>query len=486
MPPEFEGLQPASFWRHFSGLSRIPRCSQNESKIRNHIIEMAVQLNLDFRLDAAGNLVVVKPATAGGLDRPTIVLQSHLDMVCEKEPGLEFDFDTDPIHLIREGDWLRADGTTLGADNGVGIALCLAFLEDGNLRHGPVELLFTVGEEIGLIGAHAITPQMVRGRILINLDSEDISTFYVGCAGSRFTQVHLPLEFEEPPRDGQRVRLVIGGLTGGHSGLDIHRGRANALKLLGRLLAEIRKHHNLSLIDVKGGSSLNAIPRFAEAVGIVPACDLHSLEGRIKEIEAAFKTEYHASEPDLTIGMETIVGGGGQALNKAIQEKVINLLLALPHGIGSMEEVSPGLVKTSTNLATIGVQNGRLTIGTKQRSSEDTEMHALSGMVGACAALAGATTEVGGDYPGWRPNRNSALLAQAEATYARLFGTSAAVTSIHAGLECGLLTAKLDGLEAISIGATIRDAHSPREALQISSVQKLWDFITALLDDIGR
>jgi dipeptidase D len=485
MPRGFEKLQPADFWRHFCELSRIPRCSRNEAKIRSYIIDQAARFNLDFRVDAAGNLVVVKPASGGHASRPTAVLQCHLDMVCEKEPDLDFDFDTDPIQLIREGDWLRAGGTTLGADNGVGIALCLAFLENKDLRHGPVELLFTVAEEIGLIGAHAITPEMISGRILINLDSEDISTFYIGCAGSRFTRIHLPMELEPGPREGRRCRLLIGGLTGGHSGLDIHRGRANALKLLGRLLAEIQKEQSFFLMNLKGGSSLNAIPRFAEAEGLVPAGGLDGLGRKIREVEASFMSEFHGLEPALSIGVETGAGGGGQVLSRALQEKVIHLLMALPHGITRMEELSPGLVKTSTNLATIGVEDGRLTIGTKQRSSENAEMQALSDMVRACGALAGAATEVGGDYPGWKPERGSALLAQAESTYMRLLEKEPVVASIHAGLECGLLTAKIGGLDAISIGATIRDAHSPRESLQIASVQTLWDFVTALLADIG-
>lgn len=476
---------PSLFWKHFCDLSRIPRGSRNEAKIRNHIIGIAARLGLVIRVDSTGNLVVEKPAFKGRSSAPIVVLQCHLDMVCEKEPGVEFDFETDPIRLIAEGDWLRAEGTTLGADNGVGIALCLAVIESRELCHGPLEVLFTVGEEIGLIGSHAITPEMVRGRMLVNLDSEDIGTFNVGCAGSRTTEICVPAEFEEGSRDGRHIKLTVRGLSGGHSGLDIHRGRANALKLLGRVLADAPNRQGLALSEIRGGSSPNSIPRHAEAVAIIPSKDIERLRQTVLSWESVFRAEYKGIEPHLALDMESTASGNRRVFARVFQEKVIHLLSALPHGVYSMEAFAPGLVKTSTNLAMIGLKDGCLTIGTKQRSSEDSEMQAIAGSISAIAALAGAQTQTSGVYPGWKPNPHSPLLRRSIAAYQRILGSGPTVASIHAGLECGLLAGKLDGLDAISVGATIRDAHSPGEKLQISSVKKLWDFVAGLLSDLA-
>ena len=490
MIPELDGLQPVLFWLHFHEITRIPRCSGHEDLIREYIIQIAKRVGLRYRVDGVGNLVVVKPACDPVGDRPIVVLQSHLDMVCEKESDREFDFNTDPIELVREGNWLKAKGTTLGADNGVGVALSLAVIEQEDLEHGPLEFLFTVGEEIGLKGAHALTPDMLDGRILINLDSEDIDTFCIGCAGSRFTTIHLTPTFEtthQDTRQGVRaVRLIVDGLAGGHSGLDINQGRANALKLLGRLLCVAQQKNTFFLKNVQGGSSLNAIPHRAEALGIISDNDIGALEQTVSDLEAVFKTEYHPIEANLAVRLETMTATHNETVfSQGFQNKVINLLLAVPHGIYSMDALVPGLVKTSTNLATIGLKDGSLTIGTKQRSSEDSEIHAVSDMIRACADLAGAMVEIGGDYPGWKPNPDSSILNRAKDVYTRIFGRKPEVASIHAGLECGLLKSKLEGLDAVSIGATIRNAHSPDEALQIPSVPKLWKLITGLLANMA-
>jgi dipeptidase D len=490
MITELDGLQPALFWRHFHEITRIPRCSGHEDLVREYIIQIAKSVGLHYRVDGAGNLVIVKPARDDVGARPIVILQSHLDMVCEKEGDREFDFNTGPIELVREGDWLKAKGTTLGADNGVGVALSLAVIEQEGLEHGPLEFLFTVGEEIGLKGAHAVTPEMLEGRILINLDSEDIDTFCIGCAGSRFTTILLTPTFEtshQNSRQGFReVRLIVDGLTGGHSGLDINLGRANALKLLGRLLCAAQQKSRFLLKDVRGGSSLNAIPRRAEALGNISDNTVETLVQTASDLEAVFKKEYHPIEPNLAVRLETTtVTHSQRVFSQGFQHKVINLLRVVPHGVYSMDASIPGLVKTSTNLATIGLEDGSLTIGTKQRSSEDSEIHAVSDMIGACADLAGATVKIGGDYPGWTPNPDSSLLDCAKEVYTCEFGRKPEVVSIHAGLECGLLKSKFEGLEAVSIGATIQNAHSPDEALQIPSVPKLWKLVTGLLANIA-
>ncbi|MBW1721166.1 MAG: beta-Ala-His dipeptidase [Deltaproteobacteria bacterium] len=484
-----KGLEPQAFWRHFYRISQIPRCSGGEEKVREYVMKQASRLGLHHRMDQAGNLVVLKPPVGPAKDSPVVVLQSHLDMVCEKEPGLAFDFKTDPIEWMREGNWLKAKGTTLGADNGVGVAVSLALMETADHPHGPLECLFTVGEETGLIGAQGISPDLISGRILINLDCEDIRTFYIGSAGSRSTFINLVPEWEEAPPGLLGIKLIVEGLKGGHSGLDIHRGRANAIKLLGRGLHAIRYGDatEFRLGAIQGGFSLNAIPRRAEAEGGIPVSGLESIKRAVSAITEILQTEYQQAEPDLGIRIET--GGaldGKKVFTLNFEEKLINLIMTIPQGAVSWDPQNPEMVTTSTNLGAIGMSGERLTLGTKQRSFVDSEMEALSDTVRACATLAGGETETGVGYPGWKPRPDSPLLQRAKKIYSRVFGREPTVASIHAGLECGVLCSKFKGLDAISLGATIRNAHSPEESLEITSVLELWSFLTSLLRDLGE
>ncbi|MBW2029977.1 MAG: beta-Ala-His dipeptidase [Deltaproteobacteria bacterium] len=490
MEDSLKDLEPEAFWRHFINISRIPRCSGEEEKVREYVALQAANLGLTHRRDAAGNLVVAKPGMITAKSAPTVVLQSHLDMVCEKEPGLDFDFKKDPLRITRNGNWIQASGTTLGADNGVGVAMSLALMEAKEYLHGPLEFLFTVGEEVGLTGVQSISKDIISGRVLVNLDCEDINTFYVGSAGSLNTYLKLSPQWKEVPPETRRFRVVVEGLKGGHSGLDIHRGRANAVKVLARLILAIQKGlgESFCLGDISGGSSLNAIPRRAEATVMVSKRSIPEFKETISEFSNVLESEYRHLEPDLKLIItELNEPQKEKVFSREFEDRLILLLMALPQGVFSWDPQQPGLVRTSTNLGAARLDGeGRYIIGTKQRSFLDSEMYALSDVVKACGALAKASAETGGNYPGWEPRADSPLLKRAKEVYCRVFEREPVIASIHAGLECGVLSRKFDDIDAISFGATIRNAHSPGESLEISSVQYLWSFLTALLQDLAQ
>jgi len=475
--------EPKLVWKHFDEIRKIPRCSKHEEKIREYILEFAEKQGLKAKTDKAGNILVEKPASPGMENKPIVVLQGHMDMVCEKNKEVKHDFSKDPIKLKIEGDKLKADGTTLGADNGIGVAIALAILEDKNLKHGPIEALFTVDEETGLTGAFALEPGFLKGRVMLNLDSEDFGVITVGCAGGGDTIITLPVKKHKVEGDMAFLVIRISGLKGGHSGVDIHEQRGNAIKLLSRILWKVKQKCSLLLLDVTGGDKHNAIPREATALVAVKKGDVEELkktvesEGKdileeIKPIDPGFKAEVKKADSK------------NEALDKKSTEDLINLLYALPHGVLAMSFDIPGLVETSTNLAKVRVEGEKASIAMSSRSSIKSALQATRGRIHAIASLAEAEVEEGSPYPGWKPNMNSKLLALAREIFKNMFNEEAKVEAIHAGLETGIIGEKFPGMDMISIGPTIKHPHSPDEYVEISTVEKFYKYVLKILESL--
>jgi dipeptidase D len=479
-----ETFEPRAIWQHFDKILTVPRASKDEGKIRAYVIAKAEALGLDYEVDSAGNVVVRKPGTAGHEDAPTTILQAHLDMVQEKNSDVDFNFETDAIKPVVDGEYLKADGTTLGADNGIGVAASLAVMEADDLVHGPLELLFTIDEETGLTGATELDGDMLAGRRLINMDSEEEGALCVGCAGGADTKILLPIE-TEPVADGAvAVSLELTGLKGGHSGVDIHLQRGNALRLLARFLARATRATDLRLVTLTGGSAHNAIPREARAIAVIPAADRETFEATVtKECNAA-RTEFAAVEPGLSLAVadaelpET-------AWSRATTAKALHLLDALPHGVLGMSYDIPGLVETSTNLATVKQAGNELSIKLSTRSSVDSALEALRGRIHSAGSLADAKVIEGDGYPGWKPDMSSELLAVLKDLSEQVYGHAPEVGAIHAGLECGIIGEKCPGMEMISFGPQIEFPHSPDERVKIDSVGRFWKLLVRTLEELA-
>jgi len=483
MESPIHGLEPQLVWKHFYEISRIPRCSGSEQGARDYILDIAQRNDLERKVDGAGNVVIKKQAAPGYEQQPMVVLQGHLDMVCEKQKASRHDFSKDPIAVTREDDWITAEGTTLGADNGIGVAAALAVLEDTNLKHGPVEALFTVAEEVGLTGAKQMEPDMLEGRILMNLDSEEDGVLCIGCAGGRDTELQLELETEVLPPDYSAVQVHVGGLRGGHSGVNIHEGSGNAVKLLARFLWKQAPQLGLRLASINGGGKLNAIPRDCEALICVPSQNHSRLKEAAQVYDRDYRSEYAATDPGVFLSIEETGSSElDRVLTAGLQNRLLNLLYSLPHGVVSMSKDMPGLVETSTNLAAVDAGNARITIPTSQRSSSPTRLTDISDMVYAMGQQAGAEMQQSGDYPPWSPNLDSPTLHAAESIYHDLFGHDPQAKVIHAGLECAIIGNTFPGMDMISFGPTITGAHSPDERMQISTVRKFWEFLVAMLE----
>jgi dipeptidase D len=483
MTSAITGLQPKRFWEYFAELSEIPRCSKNEEKAAAYVSGVAKDLGLHVEQDPAGNVVVRKPASPGREDSPAITLQSHLDMVCEKNSGTVHDFSRDPLVLKRSGNFISADGTTLGGDNGVGVCTSLFLMEDKTLLHGPLEFLFTVDEETGLTGAVNLSPGILKARTLINLDSEDEGVIYVGCAGGGDTIGTLPAAWDPMPAGHSLVRVKTAGLRGGHSGIEIHAGRGNAIKLLNRALY-LLFGFGMRLCSIEGGNKRNAIPREAEALCAVPAASLDRTIKAIEDLEDVFKSEFASVDPGISLSARVLKGKKTtrpKVLKKPVQKRCINLLSALPHGVIAMSPEIPGLVRTSTNLAKITTSKKSIVIETSQRSSVASEKTETIQMAHALFDLAGATIEHGDGYPGWKANLSSPLLRTAQKVYFSLFNTPPQVKAVHAGLECGIIGEKYPEMDMISIGPTLEMVHSPEERVHIDSVKKYLDFLVKIL-----
>ncbi|MFZ1983269.1 MAG: aminoacyl-histidine dipeptidase [Desulfatitalea sp.] len=469
---------------YFEQINAIPRCSKNEAALCRWLQEWAKARNLATSGDAAGNMVVRLPATRGYEKAPIVVLQAHMDMVCEKTPDSLHDFARDPIRSIRQGDWLTADRTTLGADNGIAIAYALAVAEDETLQRPPLELLFTVDEETGLNGVKKMGPDLIRGRILINLDSEDEGIFTIGCAGGMETAVNLMLATALLPAGWRNYKLLVGGLTGGHSGIDIHKHRANANKLLARTLAALHQENELRIITLTGGSRHNAIARDSEA-RVATAADTATIERTVAEMEAIVRKEYGDNEAGLFIKTSHDTPASTDGLTIEATERAIWLLLALPHGVAGMSPNLPGVVETSSNLATVSVKAGRLHILSSQRSALSSRLTEITATVRAVAELSEAEAHEENKYPPWTPEMRSPLLQTAKEVYARIFAKEPVIQVIHAGLECAIIGALYPGMQMISLGPTIRSPHSPTERLYIPSVDQVWQLLVALLARLG-
>lgn len=481
-----ETLEPQALWSHFDTILTIPRGSGNEAAIREHIIGIAKLNGLEYQVDGAGNLVVRKPGTAGYESAPTVVLQNHMDMVNEKNSDVEHDFEKDAIKPERDGDYLTAVGTTLGSDNGIGIAAALAVLEAGDLVHGPIEVLLTVDEETGLTGAAAMDASMIHGRILLNLDGEEEGILYVGCAGGGDSAVSVNIRESQTPPGSTAVELKLLGLKGGHSGCDIHLQRGNAIKLLVRAIHTCSLHGTrLNLAALQGGSAHNAIPREAFATVVLAEADLDSFKGAFENAISIIQDEFRPAEPDMTLDMEVVLAPD-KMWDDATTATLLRLVTALPHGTIAMSYDIPDLVETSTNLATVTPKNGSIEIGLSSRSSVDSALEALRQKIRATAELVGAEVAEGDSYPGWKPNLASPLLKTVAEIHKRELGSDPEIMAIHAGLECGIIGEKLDGMDMISFGPQIEFPHSPDERVKIDTVAHFYMLLSAVLADLAK
>lgn len=469
----------------FEKISAVPRKSGGEDKIRAHLIDWAREHKFLYITDKAGNLIIKVKGTKGLEKKKTVVLQGHLDMVCEKTPDSDHDFDRDPIRFVYDGEWLKADRTTLGADNGIAMAIAMALCEDKDVKHPPLELLFTVEEETGLTGAKELEPDIITGKRLINIDSEDEGIFTVGCAGGKDTHIELDLTYEEVPSDYCGMTLKAHGMTGGHSGVNIHEERANAIRVLVRALMKIRDHCDLRLVGISGGTAHNAIPRDAQASFFVPADVAHKVEAIAPELEKVFRSEFSNTDPELKITAQRIpLPIDRRGMMSYVTLKALDLLFAIPHGIAARSTDMPSLVETSSNQAKVWIEDGKLHILTSQRSSVMSRLEAHTNRIESISRLAGARVFSGNGYPSWRPDFNSKLLQICKKTYKNLFEKEPKVEAIHAGLECGLIGSLHPGMDMISIGPTIKNPHSPDERIHLPSIGKIWQFLVALMTEL--
>jgi dipeptidase D len=466
----------------FEEISKIPRQSRHEEKICKWLLNWSKEHNFITKTDKTGNIVIQVPTTKGYEDAPTVVLQAHVDMVCEKTPGSTHNFLTDPIELIYEDNILRANKTTLGADNGIGVALGLALALDKNIDHPQLELLMTVGEEIGLIGAMHLDETLVKGRILINLDTVDEDTFVIGACGGRSVNITIPLEFEELRENREAYTIKINGLKGGHSGMDIHLQRANAVKELVRVLDFCSDSVDLRIADLKGGSASNAIPRDAEATIFIPGDKAALLQKKIKKIEALIQNDFFNTDLDMLFSLEknrkTLLS---KVTSKKSTQQIINLVLSLPDGVQRVSAKIQGSVETSCNLATITLKNNKLTVITSLRSSLFSRLTALQKQITSIVELIGGQYELSDKYPGWEANLNSSLLKTAKNVYKKLFAEDPVLDVIHGGLECGVIADKFPGMDIISLGPKLRDEHTPDEFIYIDSIEHTYKLLAGIL-----
>jgi dipeptidase D len=482
MSNPIDGLKPAGVWKWFAEVAKIPRCSKNEAAIAAFVVKTAKSFGLECAQDAVGNVVVRKPASAGREGAPMICLQGHLDMVGEKRPDKAHDFAKDPITLVRKGNTMMADGTTLGADNGIAVATNLAIMEDKTLVHGPLEFLFTIDEEMGLNGANGLQPGFLKSKTLMNLDSEEEGAVYVGCSGGRDSAGTWKLETDAAPAGAVAIEVKVGGLRGGHSGLEIDKGRGNALKILNRVVTRIGAVGG-RLARIDGGNKRNAIPRDSAALLFVPKARLADAKAIVAELNATCRAELATVEPTLEISVAASKARG-KVFKKGLQKKVTQVVAGLPHGVIKMSADIPGLVETSTNVAVITTSKKDVTLATSQRSSVASEIVEIVDSVRAVFEMGGATVAGSPGYPGWKPNLDSAILKTAIATYKQLAGKEPAVKAIHAGLECGIIGEKYPGMDMVSFGPTLEGVHSPDEKIYIDTVEKYWNFLLAILKSV--
>jgi dipeptidase D len=483
----YAGLEPVELWRHFAALNRIPRAPANEAGAREYVRSVAVAAGGEFAADARGNALVRVAARPGRERAVTIAVQAHLDMVCESAPGVEFDFARDPILARRDGDVISARETTLGADNGIGAAAALALLSTPELPCGPLELLFTVEEETGLHGALELDASLLRARSMINLDSEDDQALTVGCAGGADVALSLELEREPLAPGWSCAELSVSGLTGGHSGVQIHEHRANAIKLLVAAIDRLRDGGvELQLVSIDGGSAHNAIPLAATARLVIADGAIARAHELVAALLAELEQEWRADEPGISIELRGVQTRPHEAASEAATVRLLSLLRELPHGVVAISEQFPGVVATSVNLAVISTEGARVDVLTSIRSVAAEQLDAVASRVKAVAAASGASAEVTGGYPGWEPRSDSPIAAAAAAAYQRVHARRPKIEIVHGGLECGALVAKLPDLDVVSFGPLIREAHTPREHVYASTVESTWNVLVTLLDALSE
>lgn len=478
-------LQPEKIWFYFNEILKVPRPSKKEEKIAAYLMNFAKEQNLEAKLDEIGNVYIAKPASKGFENLQTVVLQSHLDMVCEKNSDKTHDFDNDAIDARIEGEWVKANGTTLGGDDGIGIAASLAILASDDIQHGPIECLFTVDEETGLTGAFALSTDLLKGKILLNLDSEDEGEIFIGCAGGKDTTAEFDYTTENIENNSVAYKISISGLTGGHSGDDINKGLGNANKLLNRFLWDTTRKYGIRIADINGGNLRNAIPREAFAVITVAKDKADALLNDAKRYNETIRFEYRSTEPGLLFSIEK-TELPANVINKDIQFKLINALYACPHGVISMSREINNFVETSTNLASVKMKDHKIIITTSQRSSVESAKEDICNMVASVFNLIGAKVTQGDGYPGWTPNPDSVILEISKKSYISLFNKEPKVLAIHAGLECGLIGEKYPEMDMISYGPTIKGAHSPDERMKIDTVKMFWDLTLDILKNIPK
>lgn len=477
-------LRPERLWYYFGEICKVPRPSKKEEKIVEYLLNFGRSHNLETIKDETGNVLIRKQASPGMENKPVVILQSHVDMVCEKNMDKVHDFDKDPITPWIDGEWVKAKGTTLGADDGIGIAASLAILESTDIPHGPLECLFTVDEETGLSGAFGLKNDLLKGRILLNLDSEDEGQLFIGCAGGKDTVAWFEMEKEKVPENCIAYKVSLTGLKGGHSGDDIHKGLGNAVKLLNRFLWESTDRYFLSVSHIDAGNLRNAIAREGFATVVVPREEKEKFEAYEKEYENIIRDEYRATEPDLAFKIEPCELPD-YILEPDLEFMLLNSLYACPHGVIQFSRDIPGFVETSTNLASVKFNDDRIMVTTSQRSSVESEKDDIANMVKSVFRIAGASDiEQSAGYPGWKPDPTSKIADLTVAVYKRLFNQDPDVLAIHAGLECGLIGALYPGMDMISFGPTIKGAHSPDERLHIGSTVKFWDLLLEVLKEI--
>lgn len=477
-------LAPKEIWTYFRDITMIPRPSKKEEKINQYLIDFARLHQLECIQDKVGNVLIKKAATPGFENRKTVVLQSHVDMVCEKNSDKDHDFDNDPIEVKLADGWVKANGTTLGADDGIGVAAQLAILASDKIEHGPIECLFTIDEETGLTGAFGLDDKFLEGRILLNLDSEDEGELFIGCAGGKDTVAYLPYQKEAVKPGYKSFQLMISGLKGGHSGDDIHKGLGNANKIINRFLWEASENFQAQLAFIEGGNLRNAIAREAKAGLLIPESKADAFKNTVTELAKGIGNEYSVTEPLLQINLMSTEEIPDFVVAKADQDKLIASLYACPHGVIAWSQSIENFVETSTNLASVRMKEDHFVITTSQRSSIESAKEDVANMVQACFKLAGARVEQSNGYPGWAPNPNSLIREITVKSYQKLFVQEPQVKAIHAGLECGLIGDKYPGMDMISYGPTIKGAHSPDERIEIESVQKFWDLTIDILKNI--
>lgn len=481
---EARQLEPQIIWNHFEDLNAVPRPSKKEGRVIQFMLDFGNRLGLETVRDAIGNVIIKKPATKGYENRETVILQSHIDMVHQKNASTVFDFNEEGIRSYIDGEWVKAEGTTLGADNGMGVAAAMSLLSSTDVEHPALEALFTIDEETGMTGAKELDPSFLSGKILLNLDTEDDDEFSVGCAGGIDTNTSYTCDLETIPSDHVLMQITVNGLKGGHSGMDIHLGRGNANKWMNRLVYNMSKAGDVRFVSIEGGSLRNAIPRESVAIVAVPRTGKEKILAAFDEMKTVLLQEFSIVEEDAKIQIEPIANGASKMVSRKDHDAIISVIYTAPNGVWAMSEKINGLVETSSSLARVIVKDGVFETKSLQRSMLETGKDDIATAIRFNFEHIGATVQQSGDYPGWAPNPGSPILKVLEKRYREMFNEAPQVKACHAGLECGILSKHLPACDMISFGPTIRNPHSPDEKVNIASVQKFWRFLKAVMKEI--